>query len=66
MRLESRYVGRYILADGTPRAFVAYAFNRADAAASIALQARESLGDAYRHARAEGVERVQVFRTPRR
>ena len=66
MRLESRYVGRYILEDGTPRAFAAYAFNRADAAASISRQAREALGDAYRHARAEGVERVQVFRSTRR
>lgn len=57
-----RYVGRYILADGTthgtPRQFVSYATNRSDAAADVERQAREVLGAAFAGARCEGTERA--------
>jgi len=58
---EHRYVGRYILADGTPhgrpRAFVVYASNLSDAAAAVERQAREALGADYAAARCYGTER---------
>lgn len=57
-RLAARYEGRYILADGTPRRFIAYAHNRADAAADVERQAREALGPAFAAALSYGVERV--------
>jgi hypothetical protein len=54
-----KYKGRYILADGTPRAFTADAYNRSEAAALIERQAREVLGDAFKTARCEGTERSE-------
>jgi hypothetical protein len=57
-RLPKRWEGRYILADGRPRAFVAYAHNRADAAADVERQAREALGPAFSSALSYGVERA--------
>lgn len=43
MRTEQKYRGRYILADGRPRAFTVYAWNKSDAAAAVERQAREEL-----------------------
>lgn len=57
--LERQYKARYILADGTPRAFTAYAWNRPEAAASIERQAREALGASFAGARCEGTERSE-------
>jgi len=55
---EFRYEGRYILADGRPRAFVVYSSNRSDAAAAIERQAREELGAEFAGARCHGTERA--------
>ena len=57
-RQKARYEGRYVLADGRPRRFIAYAFNRSDAAADVQRQAREELGDAFATALSYGVERA--------
>jgi hypothetical protein len=58
---RARYVGRYILPDGTPhgrpRSFVVYAHNQSDAAAAVERQAREELGAAFAGARCYGTER---------
>lgn len=59
MRLPAVYTGRYILANGDPRAFTVSAENRSDAAASIERLAREALGEQFKDARFEGVERKQ-------
>jgi hypothetical protein len=50
MRLQKRYVGRYVLADGRPREFTVYAFNRSDADAAVVAKAREALSDEQRRA----------------
>jgi hypothetical protein len=42
-RQPTRYTGRYVLADGRPRVFTAYAWNKSDAAAAVERQARETL-----------------------
>lgn len=59
MRLPHLYIGRYILASGDPRAFTVSADNRSDAAANIERLAREALGERFKEARFEGVERKQ-------
>lgn len=56
-RLPTRYVGRYVLEGGTPRAFTVYAFNKSDAEAMVSSAAREQLGDLLRGALCYGVER---------
>ena len=57
-RQATRYEGRYILANGTPRRFIAYAFNRSDAAGDVERQAREALGADFATALSYGVERA--------
>jgi hypothetical protein len=59
---ENRYTCRYILANGRPRAFVAFAYNRLDASAAIERQAREELGADFAGARCEGTELAQRAR----
>lgn len=59
MRLPSIYIGRFILANGDPRAFTVSADNRSDAAAMIERLGREALGERFHEARFEGVERKQ-------
>lgn len=61
---ERRYVGRIVLADGTPRQFTIYAFNKAEARATLARQAREAVGEAaWRAATVYGVERQATHTT---
>lgn len=58
-RLPFRYQLRLTLADGSPRTFTTYAFNKLDAYGQAAHDARRELGDdAYRAATVYGCERV--------
>lgn len=57
-RLPFRYVGRFVLANGDPRAFHCSAWNKAEAAALIWNMAREVLADEFSGSLFFGVERV--------